>query len=41
MSLICSSLIWVPVGQGLPSRTAVTASPVLVVTAAMVLMTTS
>jgi hypothetical protein len=41
MSFICSSLTWVPVGQGLASRTAVTASPVLVVTAAMVLRMTS
>jgi hypothetical protein len=41
MSLTCWSLIRVPVGQGLRSRTAVTVSPVLVVTALMVLMTTS
>ena len=40
MSLTCWSLIRVPVGQGLRSRTAVTVSPVLVVTALMVLMTT-
>ena len=41
MSLICWSLIWVPAGQGVSSSTAVTVSPVLVVTALMVLMMTS
>jgi hypothetical protein len=41
MSRICSSLIRVPVGQGCSSRTAVTDSPVAVVTALMVLMMTS
>ena len=41
MSFICSSLIRAPVGQGLSSSTAVTVSPVRVVTALMVLMMTS
>ena len=41
MSLICSSLIWVPAGQEPSSSMAATVSPVLVVTAAMVLRMTS
>ena len=41
MSAICWSLTWSPVGQGVGSRAAVTVSPVVVVTALMVLMMTS